>query len=514
MAFNDAEWRFSLAVKCLLITPHVFNNNRWLDEFGKKNKNHFELGSMRPTFEYTKSNKASEELSNVETPQLETPQVDDVSQAPNENNDERVVENTSFLDNTVGGIEDLNISTMPVRNFADAVDDVDCDWEDDYNELMIAVDIERIGSKENWDNDSLLSPRDLNEEEREVGQEEHCSFDDLEEKSEMWNHQKDEEENEEDIDDFNNPCDVDDEEEKEEYADVELNHLDQTEDVELVNVEELEQDDAKAEDNNLASDSHEECDEDELIFHCDDSFSVITSNEFTVVQKNGDEDDSASVKSGLVGEHFLTQRASSAALSSSYCGNRITDTSIVQRAGIPLEPIKVREMNDLKNGKKKGISKFFRSLNCMKSLKTSKAAEKYTENYEQDKIPVWNQQSSKSLFLSPDSHLEHNNERVGAYLPNIYNVNSAGPSNISHDMLMKGTERAQVADSPMSLASAFRRQMSPGSSCVSGFTDFADVEERTMTRNHDIGQHIMHLKSLYSSPVRNEDNSKRHLYQF
>ena len=57
MAFNDAEWRFSLAVKCLLITPHVFNNNRWLDEFGKKNKNHFELGSMRPTFEYTKSNK-------------------------------------------------------------------------------------------------------------------------------------------------------------------------------------------------------------------------------------------------------------------------------------------------------------------------------------------------------------------------------------------------------------------------------------------------------------------------
>ena len=24
LAFNDAEWRFSLAVKCLLITPHVF----------------------------------------------------------------------------------------------------------------------------------------------------------------------------------------------------------------------------------------------------------------------------------------------------------------------------------------------------------------------------------------------------------------------------------------------------------------------------------------------------------
>jgi len=476
----------------------------WLDEFGKKNKNHFEQGSMRPTFEYSNNKNSSEELSNVETYELETSQLEDVSQAPSENNEERVVENTSFLDNTVGGIDDLNISTMPVRNFADTVDDVECDWEDDYNDLMIAVDIERIDSKESWDKDSVVSPRDLNEEEpAEVGQQENCSFEDLEEKSETWNHQMGEEENEKEFDD----------EEEQERADVELNYLDQTEVVELINGEELERDDVKAEDNFLASDSDEECDEDELIFHCDDSFSVITSNEFISVQKNGNEDDSASVKSGLVGEHLLTKIASNNALSSSYCGNRITDTSIVQRAGIPIEPTKFREMNEPKNRKKKGISKFLSSLICMKSLKTSKAAEKYTEDYEEDKVPVWNQQSSKSLFLSPDSHLEHNNEGVvGAYLPNGYNINSTtGPSNFPREMLMNGTGRAQVSDSPMSLASAFRRQMSPGSSCMSGFTD---VETRTMTRNHDIGQHVMHLKSLFSSPVRKGDNSERQLYQF
>jgi hypothetical protein len=204
----------------------------------------------------------------------------------------------------------------------------------------------------------------------------------------------------------------------------------------------------------------------------------------------------------------MNKNSSATDLSSSFCGNRITDTStFLEHDGTnALKPIEFQQ----KKKKKSGISKFFSSMNCMNNMKTSKAAEEYTENYREEKKPEWNRpKSSKSLFLSPDTHVEEN-EGINAYLPNRYNPTNHGIDNFPREMLMRGAGRQQVAGSPTSLASAFRRQLSPGSSCVSGFTD---VEACVMKQKDDIGEHVKHLQSVYSSPVR-KGFSQKQLYQF
>ena len=492
----------------------------WLDEFGKKSQAHYEKGRARPSLQY--ANTRTDALSDVKVPQQKTDE-----QFPVEEIEGIIVENTSYLNDTIGGVDDMNISMMPVRNFANASVDDKCDWDDAYNDLMTTVDIEQVDSTETWDKQSVISPRELDdnaasEDEQKVNHPV-VTMDENSGVSEYGVEDKEEEEHDhfENISNFK-----DDEDEMGNEAYVQLNLLDQTEDVESV------QDGTLLEDSSVSSENQEESDDNELVFHSDDTFSrvsfegqpvnAINTNDSISGQDweniNDAGDDSTSFKSGLVGELILNKNSSTMELSSSYCGHRITDTStcLQQNDRKTLQPIQFQRRDHLmmknpkKQKKQKGFSKFFSSLNCMNNLKTSKAAEEYTEKYHENKKPEWNrQQSSKSLFLSPDSHSEQN-EGVNVYLPNRYDVNTHGPANFSRDMLMRGAGRAQVAESPMSLASAFRRQLSPGSSCVSGFTD---VEASVMKQKGDIGEHVKHLLNLYSSPAR-KGVSQKQLYQF
>ena len=480
----------------------------WLNEFGKKNQAHYEKGSARPSFQYTNTRTGSNKLLDDESSQQEYDE-----QVPIEE-DEGVVQNTSYINDTIGSVDDLNISMMPGRNFANASVDDECDWEDDYKDLMMTVDIERIESKDSWDKESVISPRDLNDDTASVDEQQGSHpVVTMDENSEASRYD-DENEEEEELDHFENVCEFNYEEEEDRVeAYVELNHLDQTDEIESVH----QQDDALLEDSCDSSENPKISDDKELFFHCDDTFSRVSfeGQPVDAINKNNSIEvgyDSTSFRSGLVGEHIMNKNSSATDLSSSFCGNRITDTStFLEHDGTnALKPIEFQQKKVQMKKKKSGISKFFSSMNCMNNMKTSKAAEEYTENYREEKKPEWDRlKSSKSLFLSPDSHAEEN-EGNNAYLPNRYNPTNHGIDDFSREMLLRGAGRQQVAGSPMSLASAFRRQLSPGSSCVSGFTD---VEACVMKQKDDIGEHVKHLQSVYSSPVR-KGFSQKQMYQF
>lgn len=147
----------------------------------------------------------------------------------------------------------------------------------------------------------------------------------------------------------------------------------------------------------------------------------------------------------------------------------------------------------------------------MKNNKASRAAETFAySGDEANAAAEFRQKSSKSLFLSPDSH-ENLSQVQNSYLPNAYNnANTLGNSDGNFARRMLVAEKAN--GSPGSLASAYDRQFSPGSSCISGFTD---VETHVMRETHDIGQHVKHLQGLYDRHVQSPQAGKSSkLYMF
>lgn len=464
----------------------------WLVDFGEGNKAHYEKGIKAPPFPLNSTSQNFQEHPQDRQPSFE----DKNEQSSGFYDDDDAVENMSILDEQEDIVKDANISMKPSAGIKS-----EGDWEEDYQDLMMTVDTEQIDCKESWDQESIISPRENWDEES------------TDSPQDLLEESKGIQENDNNCTLFNDGCLEDELDEgntsshtKVEKQDVEVSYSSQDE-------------------NFIHGNSPIQEEINELTFHCDDSISkvsfdgptldIITADEFAAPANQNRssidvEDDTTSLQSSLFGERILRNvNPSDHMISNSFCGNRITDASFAV-------PTKTATKNEKK---KSGIRKIFSSLNCMKNSKTSKAAEIYANNFEETVKPDYDRKkSTKSLFLSPDSEPDRRQD-ANAYLPNSYKVNNNGPNDFPRHMLLHGKVNpkvsGQVPESPISLASAFRRQLSPDSSCVSGFTD---VEACVLKKNYDIGQHVKHLQGIYSSPVQKREsdqhNAAKRLHMF
>ena len=393
------------------------------------------------------------------------------------------VENISMLEQAESDNTNLNISMMPgAPNATNVYEDDGCkDWEDEYQDLMMTVDIQQVESADSWDKESIVSPRDFIEEEGEATLAQDA----------MDFHQKEEEQS---VDTTNSGGEDEESiDEVEESIDEVEGILNETMDEDIAK-ETIDQDISVA--SSTQSSQIEEASEQEieLTFDCDDTISRMSFEGQPVehvsaadfAHKTNQEVSSAEMEddsTSLEGEYILN-KTTDPIVSTSVFGHGLSDSIAQPNAMVQ------------KKKKKSGLRKFMSSLNCLKINKASKAAEMFANTAEETKKPSYDQKkaSSKSLFLSPDSHQDEDDVQ-NSYLPNTYNND-----NFAREMIIRKNNRmlGPVAESPVSLASAYRRQLSPDSSCVSGFTD---VDACVMMKKHDIGQHVKHLQGLYDSPV-------------
>uniref|UniRef100_A0A7S3Q7G7 Uncharacterized protein n=1 Tax=Chaetoceros debilis TaxID=122233 RepID=A0A7S3Q7G7_9STRA len=174
--------------------------------------------------------------------------------------------------------------------------------------------------------------------------------------------------------------------------------------------------------------------------------------------------------------------------------------------------------------KKKGLGHYLKALACFskKNRKNSNSeAVKLYEMYHQQQdldennamVSISRQhpnrttamvksqkQSTKSLELSPDSYQQPAQGKQ--YLPTLYKIDEPGRQgqDLALQMVANGMPGYNVADSPMSLASAYRRGMSPTStgSYMSGFTD---VDACAMSRQgSNVAQHVGWLQDMFEPP--------------
>jgi hypothetical protein len=476
----------------------------WLVDFGENNKAHLLKGSARPYSAQSKFFKRAQDCDSLfdeDSEQFQFPDTEPVEHAQDsldggeseQLSDTDHVENISMLEEAHGSPENLNVSMMPGVP-RDTIDDEDDEtknnWDDEYQDLMMRVDIVQVESGDTWDNESVESPKESAE-----GENDH-QFDAFDE--EMLSRDEEDSIFSEEDDEVEHLLDLG--EEDEELL------IEQIEDIEDVE-EHVSENDASNEE--LSVDSYEsepEAEEDNVLnFDCDDTISkmsfegqpvdIVTTKGIIRGINSNELNDTNSPKSALFGENILN-KTSDPIVSNSFHGHGLSDSMFV------VPPQNTTTVVRKKN--QSGIRKLFGSLNCMKNTKASRAAKSYANSVEETQKPDnFRQASSKSLFLSPDSHQEPN-QGQNSYLPNTYsNANTTNNinGNFAREMLMveKGFGKARAAESPMSLASAYRRQLSPGSSCVSGFTD---VETHFMTEKHDIGQHVKHLQRLYAGQLR------------
>jgi hypothetical protein len=416
------------------------------------------------------------------------------------------IEDTSILKRGQDERQELNMSMMPATgtsfNGEDVLDE-ESDWEDDYKDLMMAVDIEQINSKESWDKESVISPRDFAETAT-------CEIQDKAKTHQVVTMVDDQDGEDESVS----------VEEEDIHPEFEQNHA-----VSIANEPESNYVEAdKSYDSNLQPEEEDNV----LRFNCYDSMSRISFDGHPVEEKlqhTASKNDMSKINSSLgnidelAGEGILEKSGND--VSASFYVNRFADNSMIVNgaAGNP-PPSQKLDHRQLNRNKKNRIGMFFSSLNCMKNAKTSRAAAEYTSSYEEvDHVkrvahfPSSNsnnnssnsnnnnkyyttQEEEEEVYKAEDSH--------NAYLPALYTTENHNiPQDIAREMALQAKGKSHhmgVPQSPAgSLASAFRRQMSPDSSCVSGFTD---VEACVMSRNNDIGEHVRHLQGLFRSPVR------------
>ena len=481
----------------------------WLVGFGQGNKAHFQNGFAKADtpgrrFPRSKGTSLVVDQDAFDVHVQEEEQADEQEQEQEQvfeevkNSEEaQPVENISMLEQAESDNTNLNISMMPgAPNATNVYEDDGCkDWEDEYQDLMMTVDIQQVESADSWDKESIVSPRDFIEEEGEATLAQDA----------MDFHQKEEEqsvdttnsggEDEESIDEVEESIDEVEEsiDEVEESIDEVEGILNETMDEDIAK-ETIDQDISVA--SSTQSSQIEEASEQEieLTFDCDDTISRMSFEGQPVehvsaadfAHKTNQEVSSAEMEddsTSLEGEYILN-KTTDPIVSTSVFGHGLSDSIAQPNAMVQ------------KKKKKSGLRKFMSSLNCLKINKASKAAEMFANTAEETKKPSYDQKkaSSKSLFLSPDSHQDEDDVQ-NSYLPNTYNND-----NFAREMIIRKNNRmlGPVAESPVSLASAYRRQLSPDSSCVSGFTD---VDACVMMKKHDIGQHVKHLQGLYDSPV-------------
>lgn len=122
------------------------------------------------------------------------------------------------------------------------------------------------------------------------------------------------------------------------------------------------------------------------------------------------------------------------------------------------------------------------------------------------------QESRRSSIMqySPDSK---------SYLPCNYGNTEMHDSDFAREMVL-GKSLSSVAESPMSLASAFMRACSPTSSHASTLNEFLDTNNQSIvlsgqTPSKNVSQHVGWLKDVFGSPMAADQSKKNsHTRQF
>ena len=446
--------------------PHVSELKQVLIDFEAKNKAHYDKHNTRPSFEYKAWRNSH-------------------GKATESDADSIMVTNTSFLNNEEEvdptSQKDLNMSMMPAVGSEDFNDWDDEDELEDLSEdsSYIEMNVEPVESGENLIDDN---------------------HENIDEELSMDESNVDEKNADGDIDAYNNREVSIDESEVEEqpspsviFRDTTFDSLNKSLSVASVdesvlsveaeaNLGEVEESSAKLE---LSEDEEE------------DTFTAIETQHFDDYYPNYDyenqSDDEESdvsihqedVISGLFGEKFVS-----------------APVDILSKNDRAIEYSKNNKIN-MKMFKKKNLQKFLNAIKKMlASLKpqTKSSAvvliEQETSNYNHGKTREQNKtrQDQKAPRYSFSTMYELQSKD---FVNQIALRTSGDVRKVVHQIASKSSEDIRrFGDSPGSLASVFRRTLSPSSSGVSGFTD---VEALALRNYENVGEHVGFLKQTFNT---------------
>mmetsp|Transcript_15319 Transcript_15319/g.18643 ORF Transcript_15319/g.18643 Transcript_15319/m.18643 type:complete len:838 (-) Transcript_15319:200-2713(-) len=405
-----------------------------------------------------------------------------------------IVENTSIIEDESHKV-DVNISMMPITNNMD-----ESEWEDDYAELAhVDINIEPVQSQESWEDESFGSSEKNNGH--------------VDENQALEQRQNSSRDSQADMNDYD--TDVTEEEiwkEKEDESD------------ELKPALMEKNESFKGMSTEYSRDSSEDDDVDSV-------------NEYTA--------------SDLLGETFLNTSLAGPRFSSSFVGPTATITEKEKEVGIGKENDCSHQSTELVEKKsKKGFKCLFKSFTVFAKKKEIDMLPIEEEGTEMSKYYIATQKekysqntacksdimqtSTRSLDLSPDSHchgqgflpdvysgnvndLQDVTKTVmmspkQGYLPSAYGCNDDEPQDFAREMVLSrgGYSINPSTESPMSLASAFRRSMSPSSSCTG--SELSDGQAMILGNLVNVSQHVGWLKGHFQSP-KDAEVEKNNFYK-
>jgi len=483
MSIESTNTYQSTISKAVIETPStaaVSDLVQFLVDFEQKNKEHFQK-SQRKDIELQQQVKSSrmdevlqeeeegeslEEDSTVFNEEDGREVIEKVDQQTDEEIGEKLdeeeqednvfVENTAILKEAESHMKDVNISMMPATDQSD--------WEDDYDDLMkIDVNLEPIKSAESWSNESFSET-----------DEDYSKTEDVEEES-----NKDE-------DELSSSLSF-------------LNANDKTFD-ESLSTHDIEEDHQSYDEDNVSSVSGES--------DVGESF-VRAESENLIGQgfiraSNSD----TCFSTSLIVEHENDKETN--AMKTETVSYINSNTILSDQA-----PIKNDVVDDISPVKRSsGLKCLYKSWFGIFVPRRERLIE---ENDEEIKV-VYRKHShgveppkprnimKKSKFEEDDIEGEEHRNRDG-YLHNLYsNAERGGPKDFAREMLLT---RRSSCDSPMSLASAFRRAMSPSaSSCADSEFSYVETYINGNHRNSNVAQHVGWLKGHFGSPKAIEELKK------
>jgi hypothetical protein len=411
-----------------------------------------------------------------------------------------IVENTSILD-TEPTLRDMNTSMMPTTNNLDQ-----SQWEDDYDDLLkVNIHIEPVQSVDSWENESFAhsnvekSSDDQNvvgeDEVKEVNDEDLLPNDNEEVSASSCNDDQGTSSHQGEDDALDTSSVQQDTENL--FADYSM---------------------MQTEDNNLTQ-TYDRAEE---------------NQEETDLSQNFE---SEGRESELIGEHLLSTSHAGARFSSSFIlpadnASLVTaknnTTVVVTTEKVNAEPVETNHVDESEykstSSSKGGLGCVYKSLfrifvpkkkdNKMKDEEAHENNVRMSEqllatqegiamDYDAVEVQVGNNAKSyhNSLNLSPDSKSHYNED--GGYLPYAYNGVRGEPQDFARDMLLGRTNSHfdVTAESPVSLASKFRRNLSPTASSTTG-SELSCVQTliNGQHNNTNVAQHVGWLQGHFQSP--------------
>ena len=476
-------------------TADVSNLAQFLIDFEQKNKDHYEKSQRKgcdmstssqnttDLFIENKDNffeikKDEEERDDASADEHEDKEEDDefeenADNCEEESKEQLIVENTSIVDISTSH-NDIDMSMMPTTNNLDQ-----SEWNDEYDDLMkVDIHIEQVQSAESWEDESFASSA--------VSEDEEIND----------HHINHGEENEEDHELGN------------EEASSHMRDTSVLYNEEISLVEDILNDTSLNEQSEEYTDDFDYSKEDDL------------SQSIDNVQSED-----------LMGEDILSTSHSGARFSTSFmlhpenlsfCEQADTKSVVVDNKAEQSVPIE-SELKDRKERKSGGLKCVYKSLFRIIIPKKKKSvvtnAHFVDGGIEMVESVPEREDAQHALRSQPFVHEKviqksspyHANHTDSGYLPTLYTTKEDEPQDFARDMLLNRECRPfdPTCESPMSLASAFRREMSPtSSSCADSEISCFEALLNVNHKSTNVAQHVGWLNNHFHSPKTCDDMKK------